>query len=99
MEESNGKPIMSRIQKRANERANEEAREMFIALTKKFYDCFMEFSPDSDEVKAKEEEVKAKWRMYCTNRKLLIPAFAMVQNAISEIKANYEKAKTGSDPQ
>lgn len=67
---------------------------MFIALTKKFYDCFMEFNPESEEVKAMEIEVKAKWRMYCNGRKLLITAFPMVEESIKAIRANYEKAKT-----
>lgn len=99
MGELNGQNNMTRQQKRAHEQANEDAREMFIAMTKRFYDCFMENSPDSEEVKAMEIEVKAKWRMYCQNRKLLIPAYAMVENAIKEIRSNYEKAKADDSAQ
>lgn len=93
MEPNNGKPAMTRLQKRANERANSEAKDAFEGLVKQFWDVFFNNSPTDQIVIDKEKEVLAKWKMYCERRRLLPAAFTMVSEVCKTIREDYEKAK------
>lgn len=89
----NGKPAMTRLQKRATERANEEAKAVFEGLVKQYWDCFFDNTPTDQIVIEKEQEVIAKWKMYHKRRKLLPVALEMVSEACKNIREDYEKTR------
>lgn len=83
-------------QRRFKERIEKEAMFQLNSFVSKFYEFFMEHEPESEEVKTKQKELSAKWKMYCHNKKLSQKALGLVddncQRIISEYKSELEKA-------
>lgn len=84
---------LTREQRRAVERVNKEASEIVQRLVNSWYDFFLDNDPDSEEVKAKQREVNAKWRMYCKRRNLKPQAHNVVNQSIAGLIEEYKKEK------
>lgn len=84
---------LTREQRRARERLNKEAGDMIARLVNQWYEFFLDNDPDGEEVKEKQKEVSAKWRMYCQRRHLKSEILPLIDNSITQLMDEYKKAK------
>ena len=89
----------NRQQRRIMERVQQEAQETHAKLAKQFFEAFMEFDPDGEELKELEKELIAKWKMYCGSRNLTKEAREMMTAYCTAIRTNYQKEKDGTEVQ
>lgn len=87
---------LNRRQQRIVDRANAEANTMHKRLVNQFGEFFIDNDPDSDEVADKQEEVSAKWKMFCKNRGLLPEVLDLVNLSCNQIREQYKTALNGN---
>lgn len=85
------KKPLTREQRRAMDRLNKEVGDIIARLVNQWYEFFLDNDPDSEEVKTKQKEVSAKWRMYCKRKHLKAEAFTIVDKSITQLMEEYHE--------
>lgn len=94
------KEKLSRREQRYRERVNQEVQQVIKQLTDKFMDFFLASDqPEGQEVVEKMQEIAAKWRMYCKNKKLIPEAYPVMEKEMARLVTEYlkEREKTLED--
>lgn len=89
---------LSREQRRAIERVNQEVSDTLAKLVNIWWEFFLNNDPESEAVKAKQKEVSAKWKVYCSRRKVKAELFSLADRSISDLIEEYRKANPKPEP-
>lgn len=92
-------PTLTRQQRREADRINKDAQDVYSRLAIQLYHFFMENNPESEEMAAKEKEILAKWKMYCSKRGLTDEAKGIIQQYIDQLHREYNEAKNDKAPE
>jgi hypothetical protein len=88
---------LNREQRRYMERVNREAQAKLQMLVNLWYEFFMENDPAGEEVKEKQSEVSAKWKMYCKHRDIKPEFFSKVDEQCDDLCQQYLEIKNNKD--
>jgi hypothetical protein len=85
---------MTRAQRRIQERVADAAGNTHRQLCQKFFDFFMGADePEGDEVKKKQKEFSAKWKMYCKRSQFKPEALPLFDEYANKLIADYKAEK------
>lgn len=81
----------TRAVRRMIDRINRKAAETFQVLTENYYACFLDMDPNGFDVKEKQKELSAKWRMYCKRGGLISEAYPKFDEYCESINKQYHQ--------
>lgn len=85
------KPL-TREQRRRSERINAEVQSIYRALTKKYYDEFMDHpDPEGEFFAAVTKQYDAKWRLTCTRYSLVPQSYTEFKKFSDDILKSYKE--------